>query len=132
MLVLSFLLELARLLSRTIRFFLLFLLLLKMVIFLNEPSSLMTRKRHQFVIVNPQNMRVWVHLIKLRSLTHASDSSYTNYVPSAASPDNRKRKRGDDEEDSGTSKPSEPAAKEFSPKETTEFDPFGAAAVISS
>jgi hypothetical protein len=66
---------------------------------------------------------------KISELVHASGSSQTNSLPSAASPDTRKRKRTPEEEDSGTSKMSHPAAEESSPEE---FDPFGATAAISS
>jgi hypothetical protein len=69
---------------------------------------------------------------KISKLADASDSSYTNSIPSAASPERRKRKRTDDEEDSGASKLPEPAAEESSHEGATKFDPFGAAAMISS
>ncbi|KAK1691911.1 hypothetical protein QYE76_008608 [Lolium multiflorum] len=69
---------------------------------------------------------------KISELAHASGSSYTNSIPHAASPESHKRKRTDDEEDSGASNLSEPTAEETSHEEPTDFDPFGAAAVISS
>jgi hypothetical protein len=68
---------------------------------------------------------------KISKSAHASDSSYTNSIPSAASPDKRKRKRTNSEQDSGASKLSKPAAEEYSHEETTKFDPFGATIVIS-
>ncbi|KAM0864835.1 hypothetical protein ACQ4PT_043664 [Festuca glaucescens] len=69
---------------------------------------------------------------KISESAHASDSSYTNSVPPAASPEKRKRKRTHDEEDSGASKLSQPAAEESSYEEQAEFDPFASAAVVSS
>jgi hypothetical protein len=43
-----------------------------------------------------------------------------------ASPDKRKRKRNPDEEDSGTSKLSEPDAEDSAPEGQENFDPFTA------
>ncbi|KAM0885692.1 hypothetical protein ACQ4PT_030157 [Festuca glaucescens] len=63
---------------------------------------------------------------------HASGSSQTNSVPPAVSPPKRKRQRTPDEEDSGESKLSQPAAKESSPEEQAEFDPFTSATVVTS
>lgn len=69
---------------------------------------------------------------KISESAHASGSSYTNSIPPTASPESRKRKRTDDEEDSGASKLSNPAAEESSHEEPTDFDPFGTTAIISS
>jgi hypothetical protein len=69
---------------------------------------------------------------KISESIHTSGSSYTNSIPSAASPDKRKRKRTNDEEDSGASKLSELASEDFSPVEPANFDPFASAAAISS
>jgi hypothetical protein len=63
---------------------------------------------------------------KLTESAGASDSSFTHSIPSAASSEGHKRKRSD--EDSGESKFSEPVAEETAP----DFDPFGAAATVSS
>ena len=63
---------------------------------------------------------------------HTSGSSQTNYVPPAVSPPKRKRQRTPDEEDSGESKLSQPAAEESSPEEQAEFDPFASTTVVSS
>jgi hypothetical protein len=57
---------------------------------------------------------------------HASGSSHTNSPPPVASPDKRKRKRNPDEEDSGTSKLSEPDAEDSAPEGQENFDPFTA------
>ena len=69
---------------------------------------------------------------KVSESGHASGSSQTDYVPPAVSPPKRKRQRTPDEEDSGESKLSQPAAEESSPEEQAEFDPFASAAVVSS
>jgi hypothetical protein len=69
---------------------------------------------------------------KISKSAGASDSSYTNSLPSAASPEGCKRKRADDEEDSGASKLPEPVAEGSYHEEATEFDPFEATAMISS
>ncbi len=69
---------------------------------------------------------------KVSESGHASDSSQTNYVPPATSPEKRKRKRTPDEEDSGASRLSQPAAEESSHEEQAEFDSFASAAVVSS
>jgi hypothetical protein len=77
---------------------------------------------------NPRNLkRVRVHLIESQS-----QNSQTNFVPPVTSPEKRKRKRTLDEEDSGASKLSQPAAEEFSPEEQAEFDLFASAAKVSS
>ncbi|KAM0861641.1 hypothetical protein ACQ4PT_045759 [Festuca glaucescens] len=60
-----------------------------------------------------------------------SDSAHSVSPPPAASPDKRKRKRNADE-DSGTSKLSEPAAKESSPEEQEVFDLYTATGAVSS
>ncbi|KAK1670873.1 hypothetical protein QYE76_059032 [Lolium multiflorum] len=62
----------------------------------------------------------------------ASGSSETNSVPPATTPEKRKRKRTPDEEDSGTSKMSQPTTEEPSPEEQENFDPFASAANVSS
>ncbi|KAM0842782.1 hypothetical protein ACQ4PT_058140 [Festuca glaucescens] len=69
---------------------------------------------------------------KVSESGHASDSSQTNYVPPATSPEKRKRKRTPDEEDSGALRLSQPAAEESSHEEQAEFYPFASAAVVSS
>ena len=61
-----------------------------------------------------------------------SDSAHSISPPPAASPDKRKRKRNVDEEDSGTSKLSVPAAEESSPEKQENFDPFTATGDVSS
>jgi hypothetical protein len=68
---------------------------------------------------------------KISESIHTSDPSQSNYVPHAASPEKRKRKSTHDEEDSGASKLSQPAAGESSHEEQADFDPF-ASAVVSS
>jgi hypothetical protein len=69
---------------------------------------------------------------KISESAHASNSYYTNSTPTVSYPEKRKRKMSDDEEDSGTSKLSEPAAEESSHEEPTDFDPSASAAVTSS
>ncbi|KAM0914136.1 hypothetical protein ACQ4PT_011688 [Festuca glaucescens] len=69
---------------------------------------------------------------KVSESGHASGSSQTDSVPPAVSPPKRKRQRTPDEEGSGESKLSRPAAEESSPEEQAEFDPFASAAVVSS
>ncbi|KAM0861187.1 hypothetical protein ACQ4PT_046049 [Festuca glaucescens] len=69
---------------------------------------------------------------KVSESGHASGSSQTDFVPPAVSPPKCKRQRTPDEEDSGESKLSQPAAEESSPEEQAEFDPFASAAVVSS
>ncbi|KAM0854695.1 hypothetical protein ACQ4PT_050284 [Festuca glaucescens] len=69
---------------------------------------------------------------KVSESGHASGSSQTDSVPHAVSPPKRKRQRTPDEENSGESKLSQPAAEESSPEEQAEFDPFASAAVVSS
>jgi hypothetical protein len=68
---------------------------------------------------------------KISESVHISGSSYTNSIPLAASPESRRRKRTGDEEDSSTSKLSEPAAEESSHEQPMDFYPFGTAAVLS-
>ncbi|KAK1613678.1 hypothetical protein QYE76_019195 [Lolium multiflorum] len=63
-----------------------------------------------------------------RSESDASESARSS--PSAVSPKN-KRKR-DEVEDSGTSKPTDPAAEEMSPKEWGAFNPYDDAGSVSS
>jgi hypothetical protein len=69
---------------------------------------------------------------KISESVHASGSSQTNSLPPTASPEKRKRKRTPDKEDSGTSKMSQPATEESSPKEQANFDPFASPANVSS
>jgi hypothetical protein len=52
------------------------------------------------------------------------DSAQSISPPPAASPDKRKRKRDNDEKDSGASKLAEPSAEESSPEEHEVFDPL--------
>ena len=59
-----------------------------------------------------------------------SESDHSISPPLAVSPRN-KRKRNE-VEDSGTSKPTEPAAEEYSPEEEGAFDPFDNAGAVSS
>jgi hypothetical protein len=109
--------------------------------YLSEPSSLMNRKKLLFSRANPRNLkRVRVPLTKslrVRSNKNSeseqvSGSSHTNSPPHAASPDMHKRKRNPDEEDSGASKLSQPAAKETSPEGQENFNPFTCAGSVSS
>jgi hypothetical protein len=60
-----------------------------------------------------------------------SKSAHSISPPLATSPDGRKRKR-DNDEDSGASKLAEPAAEESSPEEQGAFDPFADASAVSS
>jgi hypothetical protein len=69
---------------------------------------------------------------KITESTHIYGSSYTNSIPPTASPESCKRKRIGDEEDSGTSKLSEPTAEEYSHEQPMDFDPFGTATILSS
>jgi hypothetical protein len=67
---------------------------------LSEQSSLMTRKRLRFAISEPAEYEQNAGSSdKISESAHASGSSYTNSIPSTASPERRKRKRTDDEED---------------------------------
>jgi hypothetical protein len=59
-----------------------------------------------------------------------SDSGHSTSPPLATSP-GRKRKR-DDVEDSGASKPTEPTGEETSPEDEGAFDPFDDAGAVSS
>ena len=61
-----------------------------------------------------------------------SDSSQSVSPPPADSPDKCKRKRYDDEEDSGASKLAEPAAEGSSPEDKEVFDPYAMTCVVSS
>jgi hypothetical protein len=61
-----------------------------------------------------------------------SDSAQSISPPPAASPDMRKRKRGDGEETFGVSKLAEPAAEDSSPDDEEAFDPFAMTGVLSS
>ncbi|KAK1648892.1 hypothetical protein QYE76_066697 [Lolium multiflorum] len=69
---------------------------------------------------------------KISVLVQAYGFSHTNSPPPAASPDKRKRKRSPDEEDSGASKLSQPAAEESSPEGQENFDPFACAGNVGS
>ena len=69
---------------------------------------------------------------KISESEQVSGSSRSNSPPPAASPDKRKRKRNPDEEHSGASKLSEPAAGESAPEGQENFDPFTAAGDVSS
>ncbi|KAM0848553.1 hypothetical protein ACQ4PT_054302 [Festuca glaucescens] len=69
---------------------------------------------------------------KISESEQVSGSSHTNSPPPAASPDKHKRKRNPNEEDSGASKLSEPAAGESAPEGQENFDPFTAAGDVSS
>ncbi|KAM0887183.1 hypothetical protein ACQ4PT_029227 [Festuca glaucescens] len=68
---------------------------------------------------------------KISESEQVSGSSHTNSPP-VASPDKRKRKRNPNEEDSGASKLSEPAAGESAPEGQENFDSFTAAGDVSS
>jgi hypothetical protein len=59
------------------------------------------------------------------------DSTHTISHPPTASPDGRKRKRNDDE-DSGASKLVEPAAEKSSLDDQEAFDPFAMTGAVSS
>jgi hypothetical protein len=64
------------------------------------------------------------------SLQH-SYSAHSVSPPPSASPDKRNRKRNMDEEDSGASKLSIPAAEESSPEDQEIFDPYTATGAVS-
>jgi hypothetical protein len=64
-------------------------------------------------------------------LEQRSDSAQSVSPPPATSLDGRKRKRNDDE-DSGASKPTEPAAEESSPEDQEFIDPFTKTGAVSS
>jgi hypothetical protein len=69
---------------------------------------------------------------RISESVHASGSSQTNSLPPAASPEKCKMKRNPGEEDSGTSKMSQPATEEPAPEGPANFDPFASAANVSS
>ncbi|KAK1618245.1 hypothetical protein QYE76_023762 [Lolium multiflorum] len=69
---------------------------------------------------------------KISKSVPASGSSHMDSLPPAASPKKRKRERTPDEEYSGMSKMSQPAAEESSPEEQENFDPFTSAGNASS
>jgi hypothetical protein len=61
-----------------------------------------------------------------------SDSTHFVSPPPANSPDGRGKRKRDDVEDSGTSKPAEVIAEETSQEDEGAFDPFAAAGAVSS
>jgi hypothetical protein len=61
-----------------------------------------------------------------------SDYAHSISPPPATSPEGRVKRKRDDAEDSGTSKPAEVIAEEISPEVEGAFDPFAAAGAVSS
>ncbi|KAK1667240.1 hypothetical protein QYE76_055399 [Lolium multiflorum] len=112
----------------TIKLFLLFLPFLRVERWMSEPSLLTSRKNPLILNLksrDPANPR-----LPLKKDTETEAYESVRSPPSAVSSKN-KRKRGETE-DSGSSKPAEPAPEESSPEDEGNFDPYDDAGSVSS